>query len=118
MKHFHKNVKTCLHVIEIMLIVPFTNAKVERVFSRMNRVKTDFRNRLKRDRLDVLLHVGADGMSIGEFDPDLIINIWFEEKVRRVKAGPHKYAKRKKSNEGGEIDFSTITLSDLESDTE
>ena len=33
-----------LHVIELLLITPFTNAKLERMFSRMNRVKTDFCN--------------------------------------------------------------------------
>ena len=38
--------KNVLHVFEIMLIVPFTNAKVEHLFSRMNRVKTDICNRL------------------------------------------------------------------------
>ena len=35
-----------LHIIEILLITMFTNTKLERMFSRMNRVKTDYRNRL------------------------------------------------------------------------
>jgi hypothetical protein len=38
--------------IFIFLVIPFTNAKVERMFSRMNRVKSDWRNRLKRDTPD------------------------------------------------------------------
>ena len=33
-----------LHVIKLLQITPFTNAKLEQMFSRMNRVKTDFRN--------------------------------------------------------------------------
>ena len=33
-----------LHIIELLLIIPFTNAKLERIFSRMNRVKTDSQN--------------------------------------------------------------------------
>jgi hypothetical protein len=41
-----------LHLIEILLIIPFRNAKVERMFSRMNRVKSDWRNGLNRDTLD------------------------------------------------------------------
>ena len=35
-----------MHIFEILMIVPFTNAIAERLLSRMNRVKTDFRNRL------------------------------------------------------------------------
>ena len=38
--------RNVLHILEVLLVVPFTNAKVERLFSRMNRVKTDSRNRL------------------------------------------------------------------------
>jgi hypothetical protein len=36
--------KNVLHVFEIMLITPFTNAKVERIFSKMNRIKSETRN--------------------------------------------------------------------------
>ena len=42
--------KNILYIFEIMLIVHFTNAKVERIFSKMNRVKTDLQNRLSRTR--------------------------------------------------------------------
>ena len=34
-----------MHIFEILLIVPFTNTIVERLFSRMNRVKTDYHDR-------------------------------------------------------------------------
>ena len=47
---------------------PFTNAILERLFSHMNRVKTDFRNRLSRSRLDTCLRVGEDrSTSIEDF---------------------------------------------------
>ena len=39
----HKNV---LHINDILLITPFTNAKLERVFNRMNRINAASRNRL------------------------------------------------------------------------
>ena len=42
---------TVLHLIESLLCTPFTNAKVERGFSRMARVKTDFRSQLSRRRM-------------------------------------------------------------------
>ena len=47
--------KNILPIFEIMSIVTFTNAKVEPIFSEMNRVKTDSLNRLLRARLDVFL---------------------------------------------------------------
>ena len=56
------------------LLYPFTNAKLERVFSGMNRVKTDRRSSLSRDRLDVLLRISEDGPSLGEFNPDASID--------------------------------------------
>ena len=39
--------KNILHIFEIMLIVPFTNAKVEHIFSKMNQIKTDSQNRIE-----------------------------------------------------------------------
>ena len=41
--------KDMLHIIELLLITPFANVKLERMFSTMNRVKTDFRNKLSRE---------------------------------------------------------------------
>ena len=44
-----------LHIIELLLITPVTNAKLERMFSQLNHVKTDCRNRLGQERLEHLL---------------------------------------------------------------
>ena len=63
-----------MHIFEILMIVPFTNAIVERLFSRLNRVKTDFRNRLSRSRLDTCLRVGEEGPSNKDVVPDRLIN--------------------------------------------
>ena len=72
--------KNVMHLFEILLAVPFTNAIVERLFSCMNRVKTDFRNRLRRSRLDTCLPVGEDHTSIEDFNPDRVIECWWNEK--------------------------------------
>ena len=53
-----------MHIFQILMIVPFMNTIVEHLFSRMNRVKTDFRNRLSRSRLDTCLLVREEGPSI------------------------------------------------------
>ena len=51
------------------LLCPCTNAKLECVFSRMNRVKTDRRSALSRDRLDVLFRISEDCPSLEDFNP-------------------------------------------------
>ena len=62
--------KDVMHLFEILLVVPFINAIVERLFSHMNCVKTDFHNRLSRSRLDTCMRVGEDSTSIEDFNPD------------------------------------------------
>ena len=64
--------KNVMYLFEILLVVPFTNAIVEDLFSRMNRVKT-LRNRLSRSRIDTCLRVGEDRTSIEYFNPDRVI---------------------------------------------
>ena len=59
-----------LHIIKLLLITPFTNAKLERMFSRMNRVKTDFCNRLSRERLENCLRIREEGCNIADYNPD------------------------------------------------
>ena len=81
--------------------MPFTNAKVERMFSRMNRVKKDWRMRLQRDTLDNFLRVGGEGLSIDDLDPDSAMDKWFAGKVRRLATCGHKYSsKRRKASDG------------------
>ena len=112
--------KNVLQIIELLLITPFTNAKLERVFSRMNRIKTDSRNRLGQDRLDTQIRVGEEGVSIQDFDPDPYIKRWYESKVRRLNgAKPRKYPSKRCSVAtvtGNKVmDIAAYTLSDLES---
>ena len=114
-----KEYENVLHVIKVLLIIPFTNAKVERLFSRINRVKAIKRNRLGRDHLDLHLRVGEEGPDIEEFDPDIKIDLWFSEKVRQLTAGPHQ-PKRKRENDrqgtGACVDINSLVMSDVEED--
>ena len=98
------------------MIVPFTKAIVERLFSRMNRVKTDFRNRLSRSRLETCLRVGEEGPSIKDFELDRVIDRWCTEKERRLKSRPHNYPanKRLRLNSAEYVELSILTMFDLE----
>ena len=109
-----------MHIFEILMIVPFTNAIVERLFSRLNRVKTDFRNRLSRSRLDTCLRVGEEGPCNKDFVPDRVIDCWWTEKERRLKSHEHNCPskKRPRLNSAEYVDLSTLTMSDLENSDE
>ena len=108
-----------LYIFELLLITPFTNAIVERMFSRMARVKTDWRNRLGRDTLDSLLRISEEGPELDKFDPNPAINLWFDSKVRRLTTSGHKYPeKRRRLQEKDVVDIATITMSDLEDEDE
>ena len=87
--------KNILHIFEIMLIAPFTNAKVEHIFSKMTRLTTDSQNRLSRARLVVFLRVGMEGPSVESFNANPVIGLWFNDRVRRLNAEPHKYKRKK-----------------------
>ena len=80
-----------LHVFKILLITHFTNAKVERMFSRMGRIKTNWRNCLGHDRLDSLPRLSEEGQSLEKFDPTPGIEHCFNDKVRCLTLLSHKY---------------------------
>ena len=89
-----------LHIIELLLITPFTYAKLEMIFSRLNRVKTDENSCLGQEQLEHLLRFGEEGREIEEFDANFFMGFWYDGKVRQMKAAkPHKYPKKRKSNQ-------------------
>ena len=68
--YYNKRMQKRFRYFRTFLICPVTNSKLERLFSLMNRVKTDWRSSLSRDRLDVLLRISEDGPHLEEFNPD------------------------------------------------
>ena len=104
-----------MHIFEILMIIPFTNAIVEHLFSRMNRVKTDFRNKLSRSRLDMCLRVGEEGPSIKYFKPDHVMDCWCTEK-KDVSSHVHIIILQKSVFVWipQYAELSTLTMSDLE----
>ena len=110
--------KNVLHIFEIFLCTPLTNTKVERGFSRMARVKTDFRSQLSRSRLSACFRISEEGVDIKDFIPDPAIEMWHQDKVRRLGSSSHKYKKRKATSTSDNTitDLATVSLSDLESD--
>lgn len=69
-------------VINFLLILPFSNASVERIFSLLNSIKSDKRNKLERNSLVAILHTKQGVKSAGgiiTFEPNkqmLKANVW------------------------------------------
>ena len=112
--------RNILDIIEILLVTPSSNAKLERMFSRMARVKSDWHNWLSRDRLDALLRIGEEGPSCKGFDPNPSIEKWFQASIRRLTSSSHKYPeKQRKLNDGSNfVDLTDLVMSDLEDENE
>lgn len=68
----YKNIFTfsILHIVEILLITPFTNVKLEQVFSRMSKIKPLSKNCLGQERLETQMHVREEGIGIVKLDPE------------------------------------------------
>ena len=93
-----------LHLIALLLITLFTTSKLERMFSRISKVKTDFHNRLSRERLEKCLRISKEGCDIANCNPGNATKKWYEGKVCRISsAKPHKYPNKRQQAEGATI---------------
>ena len=74
------------HILSLLLL-PFSNAAVERVFSTMNIVKTKVRNRMQQDSLEKILHERAymsrHKICSNKFLPDKIMLSLFTAEMYR-----------------------------------
>ena len=90
----------CFACIQILLITPFINAKVERMFSQMEKIKTDWRNHLGCDRLESLLRISEEDQSLWKFNPTTTIKRWFNDKVSHLSSSSHKYQEKRRKDSG------------------
>ena len=75
--------KSALLLLKLLFTLPVSNAKVERLFSLMNRIKTDTTNSLLKDRLSSLLHLCLEEPSLKDFDPKTSMTLWNDAVVTR-----------------------------------
>ena len=61
--------KSILLLVKLLLTLPVSNAKVERLFSLRNRIKTDSRNFLSQQQLSSILLICMEGPTSQESDP-------------------------------------------------
>ena len=73
----HKQFPNLASLIEILLWLPLSNAKVEWGFSSMRRIKTDWRSRLGEHTLDNLMRISNDGPAVSDFSSDITVKRFF-----------------------------------------
>lgn len=86
-----------LTLVELLFTLPISNAKIERIFSKLKRVLTEKRASLKEARLDDLIRIMEEGPSWELYHPYDAIKLWWDDADRRVsdEIGPRSYKKRK-----------------------
>ena len=65
--------------------------------------KNDWRNKLGHHRVEALLRVSEKGPNIENFNPDITVESWCNEKVRRLSVGPLNNQKRDLESENEDI---------------
>ena len=103
-----------LILVELLLSLPATNGKLERVFSQLNVIKTNKRTSLSNESLDDLLLLTTDSVPLREFCPDEAIDLWWRDKVRRPNQSKRKPYKERIRN----LPTHESTVSSSESETE
>ena len=90
-----------LTLATLLFSLPASNAKLERVFSQVNVIKTNKRTLLLNDTLDDLLLVTSQNIPVEEFCADSAIELWWRSKLRRPDQRPRKaYSKHRVSDLG------------------
>ena len=105
--------KDALIVIELLFTIPVSNAKLERMFSKLKRVKTNFRCSLSLQRLENILRIMEEGPAWEDYDPLPAIELWHSDKQRR----PHD-EKQKRTYTTRKSHKKLSTMSSDESDSE
>ena len=69
--------KDILILCELCFSLPFSNGRVERIFSSLKLIKTDRRTRLHHDTLSDLLEIHVEGPALHDFTPKPAVEAWW-----------------------------------------
>ena len=102
-----------LIICELLFSLPFSTAKVERLFSTLKIIKNERRTNLSLSTLNDLLEVNAEGPTLSNFSPDSAIDLWWTDcfSGRRVNQKHRKEYRKQKQR-------STSAASDSEEESE
>ena len=116
-----KDWRNIFTLIELCMCSPCSNAALERFFSQMRVVKTNWRNRLNEENLTHLLRIKVAGPPLREFHDtycDLAVSSWYNDKHRRMGQTQQKKYRKKKSNRPTRKEFDLPSLFETSSESE
>ena len=90
-----------LLLVELLFSVPVSNAKLERMFSKLKRIKTIFRASLTSTRVENVLRIVEDGLPLVEYKVMPAVEAWAAEKHRRPNQQSRKTYEKKPELESG-----------------
>ena len=102
-------------VIEICLCSPFSNATLERFFSHMGVMKTDWRNRLNEQSLEDNLRIHVAGPDLTKFSETYVakaVKAWYNDRPRRVHQKKRKKYKQRATSKKPNADLG-LDLADI-----
>lgn len=68
-----------LNLFQLAFCLPFSNGRVEQMFSSLKALKTDRRTALSNDTLNDLLEVYIEGPPLSSFNSDAAIKLWWQD---------------------------------------
>ena len=94
-----------------------SNGHVERVFSTLKLIKSDYRNCLSEEYLDDVVRIMVEGPPLSQWDSSGAIQLWWKDKQRRSVADVRKapVTKNKKNRDesiDGYTPSSSVNLED------
>ena len=84
-----------LSLARLLLTLPVSNGKLERVFSTMKNIKLEKRSSMSNELLDDLLTINIDKTDVKDFTADHSIDLWWRAKTRRPNQQPRKQYKKR-----------------------
>ncbi len=83
-ENYFETFPNILKLLSIIYSIPFSSVECERGFSKQNLIKTDLRNNLNNETLNLLMMIGLDDVDLLEFDFSHTLEIWNSQCKRRI----------------------------------
>ena len=82
LSHYQEKFPNLAPLMNILLVIPVSNAKVERGFSAMHRIKSEWWSSLGEETLDALMRISINGPPLAQFDPKPAVQKFFSNPRR------------------------------------
>ena len=107
-----KDLCNILHLLQIVQVLPLSTSKVERAFSFMKRIKTDWRVSLDSSTVDDLMIISLEGPPEGDFHAERSVTLWWEAGKQRRRPTVEPYGPRSgQMADDGDIDAAAASSS-------